>query len=136
MLAAAQELVNRYFNALNERDSRACLALLSDDVILDVNQGGREQGRAAFAAYLERSQRSYRETAEDLVIMAEQKGRHAACEYTLAGEYLLTEDGLPEACGQPYRLSAGAFFEIRDGLICRVSQHFNLPEWLAQVDDY
>lgn len=134
MSLTSHELVARYFSALNERDSRACLALLSDDVQLDINQGPREVGRKAFADYLTRSQRCYRESAEELVILGEPSGRHAACEFTLRGEYLATDDGLPDACGQSYQLLAATFFEIRDGLICRVSQHFNLPDWLAQVD--
>lgn len=69
------------------------------------------------------------------MILAEPQGRHAACEYQLVGEYLATDDGLPEACGQRYALRVGAFFEIRDGLISRITLHFNLPDWLAQVDD-
>ncbi|MDH1265553.1 nuclear transport factor 2 family protein [Pseudomonas sp. GD03944] len=133
-MSVANELVTRYFHALNERDARACLALLSDDVCLDLNQGMREEGRQAFAAYLARNQRCYRESFDNLVILGEPSGRHAACEFTLSGEYLATDDGLPDACGQSYQLQAATFFEIRDGLICRVSQHFNLPEWLAQVD--
>ncbi|MFP6799871.1 MAG: nuclear transport factor 2 family protein [Pseudomonas sp.] len=134
MPAAAHALLTRYFNALNERDSRACLALLSADVLLDINQGPREQGVQAFADYLERSQRCYRESIDNLQILTEPSGQRAACEFTLSGEYLSTDDGLPDACGQSYQLTAASFFEIRDGKIARVSQHFNLPEWLAQVD--
>lgn len=134
MPALAHELLTRYFNALNERDSRACLALLSDDVLLDINQGPREQGLPAFAEYLQRMQRCYRESLDNLQILTEPSGRRAACEFTLSGEYLASDDGLPDACGQAYQLSAAAFFEIRDGKIARVSQHFNLPDWLAQVD--
>jgi hypothetical protein len=32
-------------------------------------------------------------------------------------------------------MRVGAFFEIQHGLITRISLHFNLPDWLAQVDD-
>jgi steroid delta-isomerase-like uncharacterized protein len=134
MPAAAHALLTRYFNALNERDSRACLELLSDDVLLDINQGPREQGVQAFADYLQRTQRCFRETVDNLQIFTEPNGQRAASEYTLSGEYLSTEDGLPDACGQSYQLAGASFFEIRDGKISRVSQHFNLPEWLAQVD--
>jgi steroid delta-isomerase-like uncharacterized protein len=134
MPAAAHALLTRYFNALNERDSRACLELLSDDVLLDINQGPREQGVQAFADYLQRTQRCFRETVDNLQIFTEPNGQRAASEYTLSGEYLSTDDGLPDACGQSYQLAGASFFEIRDGKISRVSQHFNLPEWLAQVD--
>lgn len=130
-----RDLLQRYFNALNDRDSRACLALVSDELILEPNQGFAEHGRDAFAAFLQRQLCCYRETIESLVILAEPQGRHAACEYRVIGEYLATDDGLPEACGQRYEMRVGAFFEIHNGLISRISLHFNLPDWLAQVDD-
>jgi len=131
---AAHELISRYFSALNEHDSRACLALLSADVLLDINQGPSEQGVQAFADYLERTQRCYRESIDNLQILTEPSGQRAACEYSLSGEYLSTDDGLPDACGQSYQLTAASFFAIHDGKICRVSQYFNRPEWFAQVD--
>jgi len=134
MPAITHDLLTRYYQALNERDRKACLELVSDDVLLDINQGAREVGRKAFDAFLERTQRCYRENIEDLVILGEPSGRRAACEFTLNGEYLATDDGLPDAFGQRYRLAAGAFFEIRGDRIARISHYFNLPEWLAQVD--
>lgn len=135
MSAAVRDLLQRYFQALGERDSRACLELVSADLRLELNQGAVEQGRAAYAAYLERQLRCYRESIDELIILGEPGGRHAACEYRVEGEYLATDEGLPEACGQRYAVRVGSFFEVRDGLISRISLHFNLPDWLAQVDD-
>ncbi|MBH3341897.1 nuclear transport factor 2 family protein [Pseudomonas mendocina] len=129
------DLLQRYFNALNDRDIRACLLLVSDELIVEPNQGFAEHGRDAFATFLERQQHCYRETLEPLVILAEPHGQHAACEYRVNGEYLATDEGLPEACGQRYEMRVGAFFEIQQGLISRISLHFNLPDWLAQIDD-
>ena len=51
----------------------------------------------------------------------------------LEGKYLVTDGDLPAAAGQRYRLRVGAFFEIRDDRIARVSNHYNLADWLAQV---
>ncbi|MEM6679931.1 MAG: isopropylmalate/homocitrate/citramalate synthase, partial [Pseudomonadota bacterium] len=34
---------------------------------------------------------------------------------------------------QTYRLPAGAFLEVRDGLIARVTTYYNLKEWIRQV---
>ncbi|GIZ12237.1 nuclear transport factor 2 family protein [Pseudomonas sp. NCCP-436] len=135
MSADVRDLLQRYFNALNDRDLRACLALVHDDLILEPNQGFIERGREAFAAYLERYLRCYRENCEQLVILSDPHGHYGACEYQVSGEYLDTDEGLPEACGQHYRMRVAAFFEIRDGLIVRISLHFNLPQWLAQVDE-
>jgi steroid delta-isomerase-like uncharacterized protein len=49
------------------------------------------------------------------------------------GTYLHTDEGLPAAKGQHYRLPGGAFFHIRDGKIARVTNYYNLQEWLRQV---
>ena len=49
------------------------------------------------------------------------------------GEYLEAAAGLPPARGQRYELPGGAFFRIRDGRIARVSNYYNLEDWLAQV---
>jgi len=49
------------------------------------------------------------------------------------GEYLADDDGLPPARGQAYVLPAGAFFEIEEGKVARISNHYNLNDWIAQV---
>jgi steroid delta-isomerase-like uncharacterized protein len=60
-------------------------------------------------------------------------GQRAAAEFTVLGEYLVTDEGLPPARGQTYRLAAGAFFEVRDGKVARISNYYNLQDWLQQV---
>ena len=52
MSTDVRDLLQDYFNALNDRDIRACLALVSDELILQPNQGFTEHGRDAFAAFL------------------------------------------------------------------------------------
>jgi len=42
---------------------------------------------------------------------------------------------LPAASGQNHVLPGGAFFDIRDGRISRVSNYYNLRDWLTQVGD-
>ena len=56
-----------------------------------------------------------------------------AAEFMVHGEYLETDPGLPDAKGQSYVLPAGGFFEIRDGLICRITTFYNLNDWIQQV---
>jgi len=131
--AIAVDLVTRYYAAFNAGDMNTFLALLSDDVVHDINQGAREPGKAAFTAFMARMNRHYREQLADLVVMANADGTRAAAEFTVLGEYLATDDGLPAANGQRYRLPAGAFFEIRDGKISRVTNYYNLQDWVAQV---
>ena len=65
--------------------------------------------------------------------MATADGARAAAEYLVQGEYLAADKGLPPARGQRYELPGGAFFDIRDGRIARVSNYYNLEDWLAQV---
>ena len=129
---AARALVARYYEAFNAGDAEAMLACLSDDVRHDVNQGGTRRGKAAFAAFCAHMERCYRERLEDMVIMASEDGTRAAAEFTVHGTYLATDEGLPEARGQTYRLPAGAFLEIRDGAIARVTTYYNLTDWMAQ----
>ena len=57
----ATELVNAYYAAFNAGDMPAFLALLSEDVIHDINQGERQMGKARFAAFMDKMNRCYRE---------------------------------------------------------------------------
>jgi steroid delta-isomerase-like uncharacterized protein len=127
------DLIRRYYAAFNAGDREGFLALLTDDVIHDINQGGREIGRDAFRRFLERMDRSYAEQLKDIVIMAHESGSRAAAEFIVHGKYLNTDEGLPEATGQTYILPAGAFFEVRDGKVSRISNYYNLEDWLKQV---
>ena len=126
------EVITAYYAAFNRGDWDGMCALLSDDVAHDLNQGERQLGRDAFRRFLDRMSRSYREQLRDIVVMAGADGR-AAAEYIVEGEYLATDEGLPPARGQRYVLPGGAFFELRDGRIRRVTNYYNLTDWLRQV---
>lgn len=129
----SQQLIERYYAAFNAGDMDSFLNLLCDDIVHDINQGDREIGKQAFADFMQRMNRNYREQLVDMVVMASADGRRAAAEFVVLGEYLNTDEGLPEAKGQTYRLPAGAFFEIRDGQVARVTNYYNLNDWIAQV---
>lgn len=133
MTDATIQLVRDYYAAFDRGDTAAMLALLTDDVVHDINQGHREVGRDAFTAFMARMDRSYRERIRDLVVMATPDGTRAAAEFVVDGTYLATDPGLPEARGQTYSLPAGAFFECRGGRIARVTNWYNLQDWLRQV---
>src|SRR5690606_24839751 len=122
-----------YYAAFNRGDREGMLALLTDDVAHDLNQGARETGREAFRAFLARMDRCYREQLRDIVATATPDGSRGAAEYVVHGEYRSDDEGLPPARGQRYVLPGGAFFELRDGLIARVSNYYNLQDWLRQV---
>jgi steroid delta-isomerase-like uncharacterized protein len=99
----------------------------------DLNQGSREHGREAFRAFLARMDRCYAEQLRDIAVMSHGGGVRAAAEYVVHGRYKAADEGLPPAHGQAYVLPGGAFFDIRDGRIARVTNYYNLQDWLAQV---
>ena len=126
-------LLNRYYTAFNAGDWQGMLDCLAEDVAHDINQGGRQVGKAAFTAFLGHMERCYKERLEDIVIMASEDGARAAAEFVVHGAYLATDEGLPEAAGQTYVLPAGAFIGIEGGLITRLTMYYNLADWTAQV---
>lgn len=130
---ATQTLIEAYYAAFNANDMPRFLSMLTDDVVHDINQGGRESGKPAFEKFMAHMNHCYREEIVDVVVMVNEDGTRAASEFTVLGEYLKTDEGLPEANGQTYRLPAGAFFDIRDGKVARVSNYYNLQDWLKQV---
>ena len=130
---ASLSLIHRYYDLFNAGDRPALLALLDESVVHDINHGASETGRDTFARFLERMDRCYAEQVEELVVMAHDGGERVAAEFFIRGRYLATDDGLPEANGQTYWLRVGAFFEVRDGRILRVTNYYNLTDWLRQI---
>ena len=126
-------LIESYYAAFNTGDREALLEMLTDDVVHEINEGATEVGKEAFRGFLQRMDRCYKETVEDLVVFSSNDPSRAAAEFFIRGEYLATDDGLPEARGQIYHLRVGAFFEIRGGRIARVSNHYNLSDWMRMV---
>jgi steroid delta-isomerase-like uncharacterized protein len=130
----SEALVRAYYDAFNRADWEGMLSCLADDVAHDINQGGREAGKERFRAFLGHMDRCYRERLEDLVVMVDATGRHVAAEFTVVGTYLETDGSFPPARGQEYRLPAGAFLAVADGKITRVSTHYNVRDWVRQVE--
>ena len=126
-------LIESYYAAFNTGDREALLEMLTDDVVHEINEGATEVGKEAFRGFLQRMDRCYKETVEDLVVFSSNDPSRAAAEFFIRGEYLATDEGLPEARGQIYHLRVGAFFEIRGGRIARVSNHYNLSDWMRMV---
>lgn len=127
-------LIASYFDAFNAGDTDRMLVLLHDEIEHHVNEGQIRRGKDLFAQFSEHMTESYRETLTDMVIFANEEGDRAAAEFVVNGTYLKTDEGLPPATGQTYRLPAGSFFTIRDGLIARVTTYYNLADWVRQVN--
>ena len=129
----AKEVIEQYFAAFNAGDIDGMLACLSDDVAHHVNEGQIRMGKDKFRAFCNHMSRCYRETLTDMVIFEAESGSRAAAEYIVNGTYLETDDGLPQAKNQTYRLPAGSFFSLEGGKITRVVTYYNLADWTAQV---
>jgi steroid delta-isomerase-like uncharacterized protein len=131
--SAAIALIENYYAAFNKGDMDTFLSLLTDDVVHDINQGKRDIGKEAFTQFMSCMNFNYKEQLVDMVIMANADGSRASAEFVVLGEYLQTDEGLPAAQGQKYNLPAGAFFDIRDNKVARVTNYYNLQDWIAQV---
>ncbi|WEF24602.1 ketosteroid isomerase-related protein [Paracoccus sp. S3-43] len=129
----AKTLIAAYYDAFNAGRTDEMLALLHDDVEHHVNEGGIRKGKALFAQFNRHMTDSYKESLTDMVIFANEAGDRAAAEFVVNGTYLKTDEGLPPAKGQTYRLPAGTFFTLRDGKIARVTTYYNLADWTRQV---
>lgn len=128
-----QDIISQYYTRFNAGDYEGMLAMLSEDVLHEPSQGEPRQGKQKFREFLAHMEACYKEQVVDPVIMVTPDGTRAAAEFMLSGTYLKTDDGLPPARGQQYRLRVGAFFELKQGKITRVSNHYNLQHWLRQV---
>jgi steroid delta-isomerase-like uncharacterized protein len=126
-------ILEKYYDAFNRADMTTFADLLDEHIIHDINQGLRETGKQTFMQFMDRMNAHYKEEIVDLVTMMSTDNTRAAAEFTVVGTYLKTDIGLPEASGQVYKLPAGAFFEISEGKITRVTNYYNLQNWIEQV---
>ena len=132
-MQSAIDLVNRYYAAFNAGDMATFENLLTDDVIHDINQSQREVGKAAFRQFMQRMNGAYKENLTNISVLANADGTRASAEFVVNGEYLRSDEGLPPAHGQKYVLPAGAFFDLRGGKVARITNYYNLQDWIAQV---
>ena len=129
----AKNVIEAYFQAFNGGDVDGMLECLSEDVAHHVNEGEVRTGKAAFAAFCEHMTRCYKEHLDNMVIFEAEDGTRGAAEFVVNGTYLATDEGLPEANGQTYKLPAGSFFSLENNKITRVVTYYNLADWTKQV---
>ena len=133
MTQTARNTVTAYYAAFNAENPAGMLACVTENIEHRVNEGGIRLGAAKFAEFCAHMGVSYREQLRDIEIFVNETGTRAAAEFTVHGEYLKTDPGLPEAKGQKYILPAGSFFDLADGKISRITTFYNLNDWIAQV---
>ncbi|UWQ32481.1 nuclear transport factor 2 family protein [Leisingera sp. M527] len=127
------DTIARYFAAFNAGDTDTMLDCLDEQIAHHVNEGKIRVGKDKFAEFCAHMSHCYKEELTDMVIFSNGDGTRAAAEFIVNGTYLVTDEGLPEAKGQTYRLPGGSFFELKDGKISRVTTYYNLADWTAQV---
>ncbi len=128
-----KSLIEKYYQAFNAKNYDGMLDLLTDDVSHDINQGKRIPGKKAFKEFLARMDFLYDENLTDMVVMTDETGKRASAEFICNGVYKNSDEGLPPAKGQKYRLPVGCFFDIKDGKIARVSNYYNMNDWIKMV---
>ncbi|EAV43192.1 hypothetical protein SIAM614_20251 [Stappia aggregata IAM 12614] len=128
-------LIDTYFAAFNAGDTKKMESLVTDDLIHDVNQGERRVGKDKFWSFNVHMTRCYKERLSDIVLFVNDDGTRAAAEFIVHGSYIGSDNGLPPANGQTYKLPAGSFFEIRGGQIARITTYYNLQDWIDQVSE-
>ncbi len=126
-------ILEQYYQCFNAGDYNGMLALLDDNVVHEPCQGKPRHGKDKFREFLQHMERCYKEQVHEPCIFYSGDGKRAAAEFMLTGKYLSTDSELPPAQGQTYRLRVGTFFEIADNRITRVTNHYNLEDWLRQV---
>ena len=122
-----------YYDSFNRGEMESFFDSMTPDVVHDINQGKQEIGKPAFRQFMERMNRHYQEKVVELVVFVNENGERAASEFFIEGTYLTTDQGLPPARGQKYRIRCGAFFELTGGKISRVTNYYNLTDWLLQI---
>ena len=127
------EIVKAYYQNFNDKNWQGMLDLLSEDIRHDANQGDSRVGKELFREFLAHMDRCYDETLTEMVFFAEPTDQRVAVEFVVNGTYKSTDEGLPEATGQKYVLPAGAFLDVKDGKISRVTTYYNLPLWEKMV---
>lgn len=130
----SKELIRRYYQKFNEAKFGEMIDLLAEEVQHDLNEGETQIGKPAFTAFMKVMDAHYSEQAVELEVFAGDHADRFAAEFFIEGKYKKAQTGLPEARNQPYRLRVGAFFEVKNGRISRVTNHYNLRQWIKMVE--
>lgn len=128
------ELIKNYYDAFNKKDMYRFFNYLNDEVAHGLNQGPIQKGIPAFREFMAEMNACYDEQVVDLVVLESKTPGRFAAEFVIKGIYLKSQKGLPPAKGQKYQLPVGAFFEVRDGKISRITNYYNLQDWIRQVE--
>lgn len=129
----ALDIVKQYYAYFNQKNWEGMLSLLDSQVRHEPNQGNVRIGNEKFTEFMQTMDESYEETLTELVFFHSSDDTRIAAEFMVNGVYKQAEEGMPPAHGQTYILPAGAFLEVKEGKITRVTTYYNLPLWIKLV---
>ena len=131
----ALQIVQQYYTHFNQKNWQGMLDLLHPEVRHEPNQGEVRIGNEMFTEFMQKMDDAYDETLTDMVFFSSSDEARIAAEFVVNGTYKQAEEGLPPAHGQKYVLPAGAFLEVKEGKITRVTTYYNLPLWIKLVSN-
>ena len=129
----ALEIAKEYYGHFNSKNWQGMINLLDDEIRHEPNQGGMRVGLDKFRVFLNIMDKCYDEVLTDIVFFEEGTKSRVAVEFSVNGIYKVADEGLPPAHNQKYVLPAGAFLEVKNGKISRITTYYNLPLWLELV---
>jgi steroid delta-isomerase-like uncharacterized protein len=129
----ALDIVHGYYSYFNQKNWEGMLSLLHSEVRHEPNQGEVRIGNEKFTEFMQKMDEAYEETLTDIVLFTSSDDTRIAAEFVVNGVYKQAEEGFPPAHGQTYVLPAGAFLEVKEGKITRVTTYYNLPLWIKLV---
>ncbi|QYK53667.1 MAG: nuclear transport factor 2 family protein [Fimbriimonadaceae bacterium] len=126
-----EQLMREYVEAFNRHDAEGMLNTLAEDVVHEINEGETQIGLDRFREFKAHMDECYREQLKEVVYFA--NGNRGVIEFICEGEYIKTDNGLPEATGQKYAIRAAAFFEESNGRLSRVTSYYSLKGWIQAI---
>lgn len=124
--------VDAWVAALNAHDPDAAADCFTPDgVFVNMGSGERHEGREAIRA----DHATLFAAWSEIVVKKGPylvDGDRFAGEWTMSGVHTGDLPGLP-ATTKPFRISGAGVGEVRDGRIARVSEYWNMAEFLIQV---
>lgn len=130
---SVKQLIENYYQSFNTKNYEQMLGLLAENVVHDINQGDRMTGKDKFKEFLKSMDYHYSENLKNIVICTDESAGRASAEFICSGIYQKTAEGLPVAKGQKYELPVGCFFEVKNQKITRVTNYYNLNDWIKMV---
>lgn len=127
------EIVQNYYHAFNSGNWNEMLKYVDDQILHEPNESEPRIGKELFVEFLKKMDTCYEEQLTNIVFYTSSDESRIAVEFTVNGIYKKGEVGLPEAKGQSYVLPAGAFLEVKNGKITRVTTYYNLELWISLV---